>query len=74
MEDHLAGVGGKVLQEQPFRPRKLHQFLLRDHPPLQIDLDVVEGEDPGTGQAPDDRRSTARTRAASSSGWNGLAM
>ena len=46
-----------------------------DHPALEVDLDVVEGEDARSpAAAPDERRRTARTRAASSSGWNGLAM
>src|SRR5206468_660613 len=42
----LAGVGGEMLEEQPFRPRQLDELApATDHPPLEVDLDVVEGDD-----------------------------
>ena len=76
MEDDLAGVRREVLEEQPLGARELHQLAAaRDHPPLEVDLDVVEADDARAGlRRRDERRMTARTRAASSSGWNGLAM
>jgi len=75
VEDDLAGVRGEVLQEQPLCARQLDQLpVAGHHPALEVDLDVVELEDARArlraGRPPQDRA----TRAASSSGWNGLAM
>ena len=48
MEHDLAGVGGQVLEEQPLGPRQLDELAVAgDHAPLEVDLDVVEGEDAG---------------------------
>ena len=75
MQHDLAGVGGQVLQEQPLGAGELDELAVaRDHAPLEVDLDVVEPDDPGPGRGARGRRRTARTRAASSSGWKGLAM
>ena len=74
VEHDLAGVRGEVLQEQPLGARELDELAVAgDHAPLEVDLDVVERDDARRrAAAPDERRMTARTRAASSSGWNGL--
>src|SRR4051812_2686417 len=49
MEDDLAGVRGEVLKEQPLGPGQLDQLAVAgDHPSFEIDLDVVELEDPGS--------------------------
>ena len=48
VEDDLAGVGGEVLEEEPFGPRQLDQLAVAgDHPALEVDLDVVEREHAG---------------------------
>ena len=65
VEDDLAGVGGEVLEEQPLGPRQLDELAAApDHPPLQVDLDIVEGDDAGAGldagRAPDDRPDAGR--------------
>ena len=75
VQHDLAGVRGQVLEQQPLGPRELDELAVAgDHPPLEVDLDVVEGDDARRrASRPDERRMTARTRAASSSGWNGLA-
>ena len=45
VQDDLAGIGGEVLEQQPLGPRQLDQLPVPgDHPPLEVDLDVVEGE------------------------------
>ena len=75
VQDDLARVRGQVLEQQPLGPGQLHQLAVAgDHPPLEVDLDVVELDDAGARLRAAERRMTARTRAASSSGWNGLAM
>ena len=43
-------------------------------PSIKAPLTGIFYASPAPGSAPPDRRMTARTRAASSSGWNGLAM
>ena len=76
VEHDLAGVRGEVLEQQPLGARQLDQLAVAgDHPALEVDLDVVElrGCRRPAGRRTT-RRRTARTRAASSSGWNGLAM
>ena len=46
----LPGVRGEVLEEQPLGPRQLDELAVAgDHPALEVDLDVVELEDPGAG-------------------------
>ena len=59
VEHDLARVGGEVLQEQPLGPRQLDELAVtRDEATLEVDLDVVEGEDAGAGagaaRAPED--------------------
>src|SRR5438105_9047313 len=53
VEHDLAGVRREMLQEQPLGPRQLDQLAVAgDHPPLEIDLDVVELDDAGAGLGP----------------------
>ena len=53
MEDDLAGVGGEMLEQEPFGPRQLDELAIaRDHPALEVDLDVVELEDTRTRRRP----------------------
>ena len=56
----MPGVRGQVLEQQPLGPRELDQLPVPgDHPPLEVDLDVVEREDAGAraraGRAAQDR-------------------
>jgi hypothetical protein len=45
VKNHLARVGGQVLEKQPFRSRQLHQLAATsDDAPLQVHLDVVEAD------------------------------
>ena len=49
MQHDLARVRGQMLQQQPLGPRQLDQFAAaRDHPSLEIDLDVVEFQHAGS--------------------------
>ena len=72
----LPAFAARWLQEQPLGARQLDELAAAgDHAPLEVDLDVVEADDARTRWGTQiHRRITARTRAASSSGWNGLAM
>ena len=65
MEHHLAGVGGEVLEQQPFGPAELYQLpVAGHHPTLEVDLDVTDPEDPASrcdaGCPPQHRPNTGR--------------
>ena len=48
MQHDLAGVGGQMLEEKPFGAGQLDQLAVaQDHPALEVDLDVIEADDPG---------------------------
>jgi hypothetical protein len=54
-----------MLEEEPLGPRQLDQLAATpDHPPLEVDLDVVEGDDAGSrldaGRASDDGSDAGR--------------
>jgi len=65
VENDLAGVRGEVLEQQPLGSRELDQLAAAaNHPSLQVDLDVVEGDDAGSrldaGRAADHRPDAGR--------------
>ena len=48
MQDDLAGVGREVLEEEPLGTRQLDELARPlDHPPLEVDLHVVEADHAG---------------------------
>ena len=70
MEDHLARVRGKMLQEMPLRPRERHVFAaFGDQPALEIDLDVVEGHDAASRSRP---RGSTQNRSHARSELSGV--
>ena len=51
MQDHLARVGGEVLEEEPLGSAQLHELAVAaHHPAFQVDLDVADMKDAARGR------------------------